>query len=331
MAMHEGGAVRRDEKGYWTVWLEEMSTDRRPRVYVSDTSDFSGAGRPAAVEWQAQGFRVAGAGPTVRTYLHLQYPGGHVKTVAERVIPLEGGFNFRDLGGYPSTGGRRVRWGKLFRSGRLSLLTPTDQELIRSLQLQAICDLRSAVETTQDPTPEGLAKTVHAMPLKLSTTTPAPMVPRPGEAAAGALAQSMMQDSYQAFAQSVDAFREFFQLLLDVGPSPVLFHCTAGKDRTGVTAALLLWALDVPWHIIVQDFLLSNQFTDQFIQLLDGGIQELDDTHPLWPFVRVETRDLDAAVRTITGEFGSLEHFFTKTLGLPPTWQDTLQNFYLES
>ncbi|MCY0880559.1 MAG: tyrosine-protein phosphatase, partial [Firmicutes bacterium] len=239
-----------------------------------------------------------------------------------------------------------VRWGKLFRSGRLSRLTEADRQLIQALQIHAICDLRSSVEVGQDPTPAGLAESIKALPLKLSSTAPNKLVSLSGTDAVGAWAQSMMKESYQTFVQSIEAYREFFQLLLE-NPSTVLFHCTAGKDRTGVTAALILWALDVPWNIIVQDFLLSNQFTDQFIPLINKEVRDFllsnpftppidaevheDEAHALWPFVRVEAANLEAAMQAITDNFGGMDQFFTQTLGLPETWKKTLQDFYLEA
>lgn len=327
-----GYAVQKLPEGGWQVnALLGSSEDARPDVYLAGESDWRDAALsdPAPLPWVSGMCRVPAFPRGQRGYLHLRFPDGHVETEADRILPLERGFNFRDLGGYRTPRGQMVRWGKLYRSARLSRLTQQDQTDIRQLELRTIFDLRSGAESERDPTPGDLAADIRRLPLNLTMdlNTPAPAA----GSADTALALSMLRDSYRAFTQSRTAYAEFFHLLLAPESGPVLFHCTAGKDRTGVTAALLLWALDVPWDIIVQDFVISNQFTSHLMQLIAPGGTAVDASHPLWPMAWAYPENLEAAIETIVAEYGSLDRFFVKGLELGPGWKESLQNKYLSS
>ncbi|PSR34797.1 MAG: hypothetical protein C7B46_03550 [Sulfobacillus benefaciens] len=319
-----GYAVEKLPEGGWLVELAS-NLDEPPEVYLSVEPDYQVA-MPSLfpIRWNGKQCRVAEL-PGTRSYLHLRFPNGRVDTIADRVLPLEGGFNFRDLGGYRTQSGKMVRWGKLYRSGRLSELTEGDRKYIQQLGIHTICDLRSPEECDIDRTPLELAQEIRHFPLNLSRN-------RGKGNNIGhinqALVLSLLRDSYLAFTQSLEAYREFFQVLVTSDPEPVLFHCTAGKDRTGVTAALLLWALDVPWDIIVQDFEISNQFTTQLFQLIttDGDIGS---SHPLWPMARAYPENLEAAMAAITAKYGSINEFFRQGLDLEPQWQEALQEKYL--
>lgn len=315
---------RFEDHGWHITALSEPTT--WPVVYVSTEPD------PRALNfshleplpWKDHGVLTIRLSQSMRHYVHLHH-GDHIETFSDRIVPLEGGINFRDLGGYRNPQGQMVRWGTLYRSGKLSGLTSRDQAYIRQLGIQVVCDLRSAHELQTDPTPPDLAPSLAHLPLKLRETSSVP----------GHLdqetAQALLRESYEAFPTSLESYTAFFRTLLNNESGAVLFHCTAGKDRTGVTAALLLWALDIPWDIIVEDFLISNQFSAQLATLVATQDKTVGPTHPLWPMARAYPENLRAAIHVILNEYGNLDRFFTYGLGLDNDWKDALQHKYLVS
>jgi len=178
--------------------------------------------------------------------------------VEGRFLPLEGSLNFRDLGGRPTAGGRRVRWGRLFRADALHHLTERDVAHLReAVGLRTIVDLRSSSESDA-PSPRLLAPPVayHRIPLFERD--------RSGEAPAG-LGLDMLYFAMMGFAQPRIA--RVVELLAG-SSEPAVFHCAAGKDRTGVVAAVVLGAVGVPDEEIVQDYACTRRSLDQIIERL---------------------------------------------------------------
>jgi protein-tyrosine phosphatase len=170
----------------------------------------------------------------------------------QRLVPLEGAFNFRDLGGYPGLDGRVTRWGRLFRSDTLHELTGTDVDVLRSMGLSTIVDLRTAAE--------------------LERTGRGPLGPEPIEYRHLSVIQDAEGEAIAAPAPAGEDLSERYLWYLDVGRRPLVdaltllsvpaslplvFHCAAGKDRTGVLAALVLDILGVDPEVIVADYLIT--------------------------------------------------------------------------
>ncbi len=162
-----------------------------------------------------------------------------------RVIALEGCSNLRDLGGYRAADGRRVRMGRVFRSASLANLTDADLAQFATLGIRTVCDLRGVRESERAPSRLPGAGALDVVPL--------PIEPRVGaslrdllrrEEATGEDTYALLQAAYAAYAGE---------------HLPLLFHCSAGKDRTGFGAALLLTALGVPREVVVADYLATNR------------------------------------------------------------------------
>lgn len=176
-----------------------------------------------------------------------------------RVLPLQGGRNFRDLGGYRTADGRTVKWGLLYRSGQMHDLTPADYATLQKLGIRTVCDFRDTRERTAEPTlwPAGQTPKVLSDDYALDMSS----LKLPGDPSTWTHEQVVgaMTATYpKLLDQFRGQYRRMFAELL-AGDVPLAFHCTAGKDRTGVAAALLLTALGVPRATIVDDYLLSNQ------------------------------------------------------------------------
>ena len=168
----------------------------------------------------------------------------------ERLIALEGAVNFRDLGGYPAEGGMQTRWRVLFRADGLGDLTADDLEVMRALGMRTVIDLRSGeeVERSRYDT-DAHPVTFHHFPIIEKLPDAEEFDRRPG--LLGSQYQEMLRDAGQAFLRVL-------QVLAAPDSLPAVFHCTAGKDRTGVLSALVLSLLGVDEETVVADYALSG-------------------------------------------------------------------------
>ncbi|WP_157976739.1 tyrosine-protein phosphatase [Parahaliea mediterranea] len=183
---------------------------------------------------------------------------------AHRLLAFEGIDNFRDLGGYRTADGRQVRWGVLYRAGDLSQASRFDLKQLQRLQLQTLVDFRSQIEkdAAPDRLPDNPAFAVLAIPtLDDGNSAMVEEVKARFESGdfEGFDPSALMTEANRQFANEfTPQFRQFIHTVRDAGGEPVLWHCTAGKDRTGFAAAILLQILGVPRDTIIQDYLLSN-------------------------------------------------------------------------
>jgi protein-tyrosine phosphatase len=169
----------------------------------------------------------------------------------ERLIALEGAVNFRDLGGYATLDGRRTRWRVLFRADGLSELSQTDFSVMRDLGIRTVVDLRSGHEVEQSRFDvEAHPVDFHHFPFIDQLPDVEQWDRRPG--LLGAQYKEMLDD---AAPQIIGAL----EVLTAPDSRPAVFHCTAGKDRTGLLSALVLSLLGVPEETVVADYALSGE------------------------------------------------------------------------
>jgi len=188
----------------------------------------------------------------------------------ERRIALEGAMNFRDLGDYPTQDGRHVRWRTLFRSDRLVGLTAPDIEALRAVGITTVFDLRTAAELTRHGTSplydHGVIHRHVPFVTEVGNTASEP------EEATGATPNERRAALYiDLIERAHPAIGEIFAALAEPRHYPAVFHCAAGKDRTGMTAALILHTLGVPDEVIAQDYALTTQYltwTDEQIEAM---------------------------------------------------------------
>jgi protein-tyrosine phosphatase len=174
--------------------------------------------------------------------------------VPERTIAFEAVFNFRDLGGYPAEPGRMVRWRRLFRADGLHRLRPEEGEQFRALGIATVIDLRTDEEVTQRgrfPT-EVAHVDFHHLPM---------FDVEPDWHAAGDVeAPDYMANRYVEMLETGQrSVAETLSLLAIPSSYPLVFHCAAGKDRTGITAAVVLALLGVQDELIADDYALSHE------------------------------------------------------------------------
>lgn len=184
-----------------------------------------------------------------------------------RIIPLQGGINFRDLGGYRAHEGLHVRWRTLFRSGTTHLLCELDRQLLAEIAIRTVIDLRANHERRQYP--HGLLGSPEVRYWSHDHDRTSGNLRRalrePGMSASAI--RAAMIDLYEKLPyEFADVFKELFSSACS-GPLPLVFNCAAGKDRTGVAAALLLTALGVGWDEVLKDYMLSQHCVPDILRI----------------------------------------------------------------
>ena len=238
----------------------------------------------------------------------------------ERRQILEGVSNFRDIGGYAAADGRTVRTGVVYRSNQLSRVTESDLDHLVGLKLSAICDLRSVRERKAQPTPERIGAAIHGS-AKSDTDFIFEDIfahtPHEVDAWADAFAR-FYGDVTEYYA---DEFGLMFRLILGSG-LPMVVHCSAGKDRTGVACALLLRTLGVDRETVMADYLrtsellkedmhFKNMLSDAKLNHYAALPQECRDV-----MLGTSARYLNTALDTLDKRYGSLEGYLGKRLGI---------------
>jgi protein-tyrosine phosphatase len=275
---------------------------------------------------------------TGRPYLELAPPGTDPFILAERRLPLEGSDNFRDLGGYRTSDGRRVRWNRVYRSSSLADLTDADLEYLDALGIRLVCDFRSPAER-------------EAAPDRLPTLNP-PRVIQPAIYAIGVDPQEMQErilsgdlegldlaqllvDANRAFvSEFADRYALMFEHLLEEKNLPAVVHCTGGKDRAGMASALILLALGVPEETVMRDYLLTNHYThrriEQSLQMIRVASLWRTDPEQVRILMRVEPRYLQAGLHALRQSHGSVDAYLEQALGMSAEKRARLRELLLD-
>lgn len=242
-----------------------------------------------------------------------------------RVWRLEGATNFRDLGGYAGHEGRPVRWRALFRSEHLGGLTPADHAQLNQLGLNRAFDFRGVQERAATPYDvPGVRQ--HALSIEPTVTQRMESMVAAGEALTGEAVAGLMRDLYRGLVNDQShRFAELFEHLL-AEDTPLVIHCTAGKDRTGIAAALILSALGVPRDVVMQDYLLTNEHFRH--PPMPQSRTPKEALAVLW---RVQEDFLTEALRAIDQDHGGIERYLSQRLGLSDAARATLRARYLQA
>ena len=297
------------------------------RVAVFASTDPAHIPRDTAVAETAEvQATVTGLDPDRRYYFDLVPEGGDGYIVAPRFVHLEGASNFRDLGGYETADGRRVRWGSVYRSDELTDLTDADVRFIGEMGLQVVCDLRRASrrETDPDRLPTQDPPAVLALDISAASGTGGSPISEWGDAEAA----SRFADGYaRRIRRAGSLYGEMLDELADQGNRPFLFHCQGGKDRAGTAAALLLLALGVSEDTVLEDYLLTNEAYaqtgfDPVARATEIGVsvavlEVLRSARPVF---------LQAAFDEMTALSGSIDEYLRQELDLTDTERDRLRS-----
>ena len=248
--------------------------------------------------------------------------GSPPRIVAERLIAMEGAHNLRDLGGFVTSDGRRVRWGRLYRSDNLAGLSDRDLELLGDLGIRLVCDFRNAEEIEGDPDrlPEGVVSINPAIIVDGATPSVIEEAIVSGNEAGLDFSRILLDANEMLVREASPQYRAFFRALEKPDNLPMLFHCTAGKDRAGFAAALVLLALGVPMDRVMDDYLATGIYTADHI---DGTVRLIRmvslfriEESEIRSLLGVRREFLQAAFDAIDEDYGSVDAYLREGLGV---------------
>jgi protein-tyrosine phosphatase len=268
--------------------------------------------------------------------------GGEAVTEPGAVIPIPGVPNLRDLGGWATRDGGRVRCGLVYRAAEPFTLDDEGRAEFAALGVRTVYDLRSAAECERRPdtVPDGarrvlvdvMADSTHGAPVHVAQLLDDPT--NADEMLASGKSVFLFERGYRELVDLPSAhanYRTFFEGLADDANRPALFHCTTGKDRTGWAAATLLMLLGVADDDVMRDYLLTNEELMPVMQnVLDQFAAAGGDPELLLPVVGVEEDYLDAALDEMRTKYGTIEEYFATALGIDAPVQDALRDAFVE-
>jgi protein-tyrosine phosphatase len=322
--------VRHSNGGLTVRWYANAETII---VYGGTSTDAINTDEPLAVTSDVSSVTFNHLDLSQRHIFQIQFVGGphdgQTLIVAERDVALEGGVNFRDIGGYKTHDGRYTRWGQVYRSGGLEQLTDGDIARLESMDLQTACDLRTDDEVAEAPDKlPGNVEYVH-LPVRTSESRSQQI-------------RSLLRYRNRMDAAMIDAYT---RLIVDNNPNvfagvirrvadteqlPLLVHCTAGKDRTGVAMALLLSLLGVPDETILADYSLSNAHFAVFEAYGAKAIQPLVrfgiTTATMQPVFTANPATIAATLQHVRDRYGSVEDYLVSMGGLTPDELDRVRD-----
>lgn len=258
--------------------------------------------------------------------LPMQTPEGE-----PRILDMEGTTNFRDLGGYHTTDGQQVKWRRVFRSARWLQLTDEDVDTIEDLGIETVVDFRQSKDAEEFPNrlPEDIV--YKQLPVFEDTPMSVRRV---------VFNRHRLLDVFRSVyidhivERGAPTFGKLMRLLMDEKNLPLVFHCTAGKDRTGMAAALILTVLGVPREVVLKDYLLTNRAAEHFIKEINTqlGARSVRGVaaEQLYPLLAASPYLITGAFEHIDENYGDVETYLLRKTDLTSADLDSLRATLLE-
>jgi protein-tyrosine phosphatase len=314
-AVHARGA------GYLLTWHARGVNS--VKVYAGSQPSHIGRDRRVAAGGPDGAVTVMSLPTAARWYFEFVPDHGGSLVLAERSLQLGSASNFRDVGGYRTEDGRWVRMGVAYRSNGLGALTDSDYARLRDLDLKLVCDLRLEEERRKLPDPDIPNTSAVADALSVDVAADSGhrgsalrVLMKRGDDAA---VLNFMKGAYRDFVDlpsAQSAYHRLFVRLAEPGSLPTVFHCTAGKDRTGWAQAVLLSILRVPRKTIIEDYVLTDRYMsagalDQIRRSMPGA-----DVTMSKALTAANPAYLRTAVAEVNERYGSFDGYLQRALGL---------------
>jgi len=254
--------------------------------------------------------------------------GAQVKDSAKRVVPVKGAVNFRDDGGYTTKDGHHVKWGRVYRSAAISQLTDADMDLLAGRHIYTVVDLRGTEESKKAP--DRLLPNTDYILCPAGSDSVGNWMKNAANLRNG---DSLMESFYTSTQYFGPRYKPFFDKLLQLpDTSALLFHCTAGKDRTGMGAAFFLYALGVPENVIIEDYTATNTYraaeNEQMMKAMVNYMHVNEQTAK--DMMAAKPEYIEATFAAVKKQYGSVDKFLKEACGLTPAKIKILKDKYLE-
>ncbi len=258
------------------------------------------------------------------------FSSAQIADSAKREVKLQGAINFRDVGGYATKDGRHVKWGKIYRSAELNNLTDADLLKLQQLGIARVDDFRGPFEVKLAPDKIPLNAT------RIDLPSGSEHIGDSGSSFSKTMMKGngdlLMLNFYSNTAPFANRYRPVFKELLQLNPdSALLFHCTAGKDRTGIAAALILYALGVNEKTIMRDYLATNYYrTSENEKAISGMVKNYGmDEATARKMMEAKEKYLNATFVSIIRQYGTVNHYLESVMGLDKKMLQKLRTLYL--
>ncbi|MFD7556054.1 tyrosine-protein phosphatase [Streptomyces sp. NPDC059835] len=319
--------------GWDLPWSGRHDHDDRSSIPFTEASVTAGADGSYTVKWSANGTRrvqikangkvvakggakgeavVTGLPAADRQWFDFDPERGEGLRLADRLVKLEGAVNFRDAGGYRTTTGQWVKMGEVYRSDALNKLTANDLAKLQRLRVKTVFDLRMQDERTKDADEVPAGATYVVADVFAGSGSFQTMPKTPDEAV------KAMVDAEKAMVGGEGgkkAYTQVFEGIANDDARTVLFHCTAGKDRTGWANAALLTALGVPGETVMADYLASNDYrkaaNDAILSHLPAPQAAV-----YKPMLDVRPEYLNSGYDEVKAKYGSFDRYLKDGLGI---------------
>jgi Protein tyrosine/serine phosphatase len=324
---------------YLIKWETFPPMEGTVKIYESNSPDSFNIAYPAREVDINKGFdNILAIRNLNRSYFKLVFDKKYSTITSERTIQMRRIYNFRDIGGYYNRDGKQIRWGKIYRSGSLAPVPPQgvfvrnylshDITYMNNLGVKTLLNFRTDNDNYTSPC-QYQAQNAFNLPLRGY-----PHVIYFDKILSGEMRRNdviiHLQDAFFFLLDNnSDYFTKMFDVLLDESNYPSVLYCSIGVDRTGLAAALILAALDVPEEIIIDDFLLSNErvnFNSLFTSadLFSDYVQET-----MTAFFSAHRETITYAFDRIIKEYGSLENYLEKDFNLTSKKREKLKEILL--
>jgi len=315
-----GLTVERMDGNILKIRWEAERADLKVNICACDSPDPIEQAEPAEEVRGRTEIEIKGLDPNKRYYFLVTPESGRPVMAAERLVPMERSYNFRDLGGYETRDGHRVKWGRVFRSDSLARLTEDDQVIFNGLGISLVCDLRTEdeVEGSPDRLPgDGSVGYLH-FPTKHGEQGPTSAMARIMKGDISWLTDDFMVKGYiRNIEEFPDNWGAVIRHLTEPRNRPLVFHCTGGKDRTGVCAALILLVLGASEETVIQDYDLSNVVIARLLPRIYERLESAGvDSKKAEPYFTAPRECILALLDHIRGKYTSAENYLITRAGI---------------
>lgn len=318
---HKGGYVIK-----WEIFPEK--DEDIVEVYASDNDSIFPSAPIRQVKTNKYITAIENADSLGFSFFKLKVGNAFSDVITNRIFDLEHVHNLRDLGGYQAVEGKRVRWRKIFRSGEFYKATKSDTSVINSLGIKTIIDFRSKRSQTERKDNINVQNRYSLYVSKVANDSVSNEVMWNRFLRGDAVLY--MQDLYEdILVKRSEEYKRFFDLLIDENNYPVLFHCSLGKDQSGVAAFLLLKALGVSTGQAEEDYMLSNQGVDKSKIVAKASELSESQQEAFTMLTKTDIAYLRYGLACVKKEDGSLENYMINKLGLTKEKRQKLRDILL--